>query len=497
MQYFAEPRTLAFSSLAAVILVLGLTFGANWVHQPVQANTAPAIPALSTAAGHDAAAALIPASGTFAPTVKQVAPAVVSITVSKMEKVSQRNMPFPFFGPEGFGAPFGGPPSDEGAERRRQGAGSGVIVSDDGYIVTNHHVIDGADKISVHLSDRRTLEAKLVGTDAKTDIAVLQVEDQDLPALPFGNSDNVEIGDIVLAVGNPFGIGQTVTMGIVGATGRGNLGIEDYEDFIQTDAAINPGNSGGALVNTRGELIGINTAILARGGGGNQGVGFAVPVNLAHHVMTQLVASGRVARGFLGVGIQDLDPKMAKAFELQEARGAVVRSVQPGGPAAEAGLKQGDVIVGMNGESFRDSRELRLSVAAQPPGSTVKLAVLRDGAEKVFPVKLEELPEDNSEPERSSSAGAAPRGLSVDELTPAIARQLNLAPGTQGVVVVNVKSGSAADEAGLRSGDVIREVARQPVSSVAEYRQRMGEAGDSVLLLVQRGDNPFFVVLAQ
>jgi serine protease Do len=484
------------SSVAALILILRLTFGANWVHQPVQAKTTPSVPALSTAVGHDAAAAVIPASGTFAPTVKQVAPAVVSITVSKVEKVSQRNMPFPFFGPEGFGAPFAGPPFEEDTEQRRQGAGSGVIISDDGYIVTNHHVIDGADKISVHLSDRRTLEAKLVGTDAKTDIAVLRVEARDLPALPFGNSDNVEIGDIVLAIGNPFGIGQTVTMGIVGATGRGNLGIEDYEDFIQTDAAINPGNSGGALVNARGELIGINTAILARGGGGNQGVGFAVPVNLAHHVMTQLVATGRVARGYLGVGIQDLDPKMAEAFELQEARGAVVRSVQPGGPAAEAGLKQGDVIVGMNGESFHDSRELRLNVAAQPPGSTVKLAVVRNGAEQMFPVKLVEFPEDGAEPERSSNAGTAPRGLSVDELTPAVARQLNLPAGTQGVVVVNVKPGSAADEAGLRSGDVIREVARQPVTSVAEFRQKMGEAGDSVLLLVQRGDNPFFAVLA-
>ncbi|MDA1313318.1 MAG: DegQ family serine endoprotease [Acidobacteria bacterium] len=483
------------SSLAALFLVLTLTFGASWLHQPVQAKTSPGIPALSTAVAHDGSAAMLPASGSFAPVVKQVAPAVVSITVSKVEKVSQRNMPIPFFGPEGFGAPFGGPPSGEDTERRRQGAGSGVIVSNDGYIVTNHHVIDGADKISVHLSDQRTLDAKLVGTDAKTDIAVLRIEAQNLPVLPFGNSDNVEIGDIVLAVGNPFGIGQTVTMGIVGATGRGNLGIEDYEDFIQTDAAINPGNSGGALVNARGELIGINTAILARGGGGNQGVGFAVPVNLAHHVMTQLVDTGRVARGFLGVGIQDLDPKMAKAFDLKDAHGAVVRSVQPDGPAAVAGLKQGDVIVGMNGESFRDSRELRLSVATQEPGSTVKLAAIRDGAERTFAVKLDEFPEDGAEPEHASSTGSEPRGLSVDELTPAIAQQLNLPGGTQGVVVVNVKSGSAADEAGLRRGDLIREIARHAVTNVAEYGQRMGEAGDSVLLLVQRGDNPFFIVL--
>ena len=318
---------------------------------------------------------------------------------------------------------------------------------------------------------------------------------ENLPVLPFGNSDNVEIGDIVLAIGNPFGIGQTVTMGIVGATGRGNLGIEDYEDFIQTDAAINPGNSGGALINVRGELIGINTAILARGGGGNQGVGFAVPVNLAHHVMTQLVDNGRVVRGYLGVGIQDLDPKMAKAFDIEDTRGAVVRSVQPDGPASEAGLEQGDVIVGMNGERFDDARELRLSVATEQPGSTVRLAVVRGGLERSIPVKLGELPDGDREPVSSSSAGSSFQGLSVDELTPAVARQLDLPAGTEGVVVVNVKQGSAAAEAGLRRGDVIREVARQPVKSVMEYRQAIREVGDSILLLVQRGDNPFFVAL--
>jgi serine protease Do len=473
------------------MLVLTLAFGSNIVQEPTYAKTVPGVPALSAAVGPNPTAAMLPASGTFAPTVKQAAPAVVSIAVSKVERVSRRSGPLPFFGPEGFG----GPPSDERTERRRQGSGSGVIISGEGYVVTNHHVIEGAEKINVRLSDKRSFEAQLVGTDAKTDIAVLKVDAPDLPVLSFGNSDNVEIGDIVLAIGNPFGIGQTVTMGIVGALGRGGLGIEDYEDFIQTDAAINPGNSGGALINGRGELIGINTAILARGGGGNQGVGFAVPVNLAHHVVTQLVDTGRVARGYLGVGIQDLDPKMAKAFDLEDARGTLVRSVQPGGPSAEAGLQQGDVIVGINGEPFDDTRELRLSVAAQQPGSTVKLAVVRDGAERTVSVTLDEFPDSGREPERSSDAGSAPRGLSVDELTSAIARQLDLPARTQGVVVVKVKPGSAAAEAGLRPGDLIREVARRPVTNVEEYRQAMSKAVDSVLLLVQRGDNPFFVVL--
>ena len=496
---FSPPRRhriLAFTAVSAFAFVLVMVLGTHVLNQPTYGKNAPVIPALAVPAVADPAAARIPASGTFAPVVKQAAPAVVSITVSKTESApaAMRNFPFPF-GPQGFG-----PMPDEGAERRgperrSQGAGSGVIINEEGYIVTNHHVIDGADEIEVHLSDKRDLKAKLVGTDAKTDIAVLKVEATDLPVLPLGNSDHVEIGDIVLAIGNPFGIGQTVTMGIVGATGRGNLGIEDYEDFIQTDAAINPGNSGGALVNVRGELVGINTAILARGGGGNQGVGFAVPVNLAHHVMTQLTERGHVVRGYLGVSIQNLNPKMAKAFDIAEARGAVVGGVQPDGPAADAGLKQGDVIVGMDGKQFADARELRLNIAAEPPGSTVNLAVIRSGDETTIPVTLGEFPDENRGPESSSNAQPSSMGLSIDELTPAVARQLELPAGATGVVVVNVKPGSPAAEAGLRRGDVIAEVARQPIAGVAEFKAAIQGAGDSALLLIQRGENTFFVVL--
>ena len=346
-----RQRLWTAGGLAILVLTLGLLLGTGFVNEPTYGKTVPGVPTLAAAVAPDAANGLLPASGTFAPTVKRAAPAVVSITVSKVQKLSRRSSRFSPFGP---GFEFG-PPSDEEPERRGTGSGSGVIITKEGYIVTNHHVIDDAEDIKVHLADKRSLDAELIGTDAKTDIAVLKVDGDNLPILPFGNSDSVEIGDIVLAIGNPFGIGQTVTMGIVGATGRGNLGIEDYEDFIQTDAAINPGNSGGALVNVRGELVGINTAILARGSGGNQGVGFAVPVNLAHHVVTQLVDNGRVARGYLGVGIQDLDPKIAEAFNMQEARGALVRNVDPDGPARDSGLQQGDVIIGVDGNRVDDA----------------------------------------------------------------------------------------------------------------------------------------------
>lgn len=486
-----KHRFLALSGACTLILALAAVLGTDLLPGSAYGKTVPTIPALAASVGPDSDASRIPESGTFAPTIKKASPAVVSITVSMTEHspAVRGHLEAPFFGP-GFG-PF----PNEDSPRRRQGSGSGVIISEGGYIVTNHHVIEGADEIKVHLADKRSFDADLIGADAKTDIAVLKVTASDFPVLPLGNSDDVEIGDIVLAIGNPFGIGQTVTMGIVGATGRGDLGIKQYEDFIQTDAAINPGNSGGALINVRGELVGINTAILTRGSGGNQGVGFAVPVNLAHHVMTQLVDRGRVVRGYLGVGIQDLDPKMAQAFELPDARGALVRSVQPDSPAADAGLEQGDVIIGIDGEKLDDSRELRFGIAAEQPGTTLRLAVIRDGDERTIPVQLGEFPEENRGPERSFDDRSSSLGLTVDELTPAVARQLDLPVGTQGVVVVNVEPGSPAAEKGLRRGDVISEVARRQVLGVADFHRALRESNDSVLLLIQRGDDPFFVVL--
>jgi serine protease Do len=455
----------------------------------------PEVPKLG-AEGRDKSAAEVPLTGTFAPVVERVAPAVVSIKSARtVQAQPQMGLPF-FFGP---GGPFGGPEvpeGDGGGEFRQYGDGSGVIVSADGLVVTNHHVVDRATKVEVHLSDRRHFDAKVLGSDPKTDIAVLKIDARDLPVLSFGNSDNVKVGDIALAIGNPFGIGQTVTMGIVGATGRGNLGIEDYEDFIQTDAAINPGNSGGALINTRGELIGINTAILARGGGGNQGVGFAVPVNLAHSVMSQLVEKGRVDRGFLGVGIQDLTPDMTKTFKTPDSAGALVRDVEPNSPGERAGLQRGDVIRELNGTPIMDSRQLRLKIGGTAPGETVQLEILRDGTPKNLTAKLGEMPGDQKAAAPAEGESSALEGVQLDELTPAIARQLKLDPGTEGVVVTNVARGSAAAEAGLSRGDVIMEVNRKPVTSVAEFRSLASAAGkQAIVLLVNHNGNVAYIVV--
>jgi serine protease Do len=356
-------------------------------------------------------------------------------------------------------------------------------------------VIDGATDVKVHLSDKRELTAKIVGSDKKTDIAVLKVDATDLPVLPLGNSKNVEVGDIVLAIGNPFGIGKTVTMGIVGATGRRGLSIEDYEDFIQTDAAINPGNSGGALINTRGELIGINTAILSRSGG-NQGVGFAVPVNLAHHVMKQIMENGKVVRGYLGVLIQPVNPAIAKAFGVSKNNGALVGDVTAGSPASKAGVKQGDVITSVDGTPVDDPSQLRLQIASMAPGTEVNLKVLRDGKEQTIPVTLGELPSQPGENAKSEKTSSPMSGLSVDDLSPAVAQQLDLPAGTKGVVIVNVQPGSAAADAGLRRGDVISEVARKPVTTVEEFNQAVRAAGTGdVLLLVNRGGSSMYVVV--
>jgi len=328
---------------------------------------------------------------TFAPVAKAVLPAVVNISATKIVPAMARPEDNP------FGNAFPGFRMPD-RPSRQQGEGSGVIISPDGYIVTNNHVVDGATELTVSLSDKRVMKAKVIGTDARTDIALVKVEAKDLPHLTLGSSANVEVGDIALAVGNPFGLGETMTMGIISATGRGGLGIEDYEDFIQTDASINPGNSGGALVNTKGELIGINTAILSGGGGGNQGVGFAVPVDMVRQVMTQLKDKGVVTRGRLGIYFQELTPKLGSALGVKAAQGAVVTEVVPDGPAAKTGLKKDDVIVALNGKEI-DGRSLRLAVGAMSPGATVNLTVLRDGAERKYSVTLDTMATEAQKPE--------------------------------------------------------------------------------------------------
>ncbi len=480
----------AFLSLFVALAVM-VGVGAFVSVQPSRAG-ASAIPDLAPATRAEGAAQL-PASGTFAPLVKRAAPAVVSVQSERTAKQAEMPQGFPFdffFGP-------GGPQQPE-RERRQKGVGSGVIVSPDGYILTNHHVVEEADKVEVVLSDERTFSAEIVGSDAKTDIAVLKVDAKGLPTLDLGNSDVVEVGDIVLAIGNPFGIGQTVTMGIVGATSR-SFGImarqQGYEDFIQTDAAINPGNSGGALINSNGQVVGINTAILSRSGG-NNGVGFAVPINLAHSIMRQLVDNGRVVRGYMGVQIGDVDAKMAKLLELPDSRGAVVSSVVPDGPADRAGLKRYDVIRAIGGEEVRDNRELRLKVAALPPGREVGVTVLRDGAEKELSLTLDEFPEDEPQTAQSSSPESILGGVDVEELTPEIAGRLRLGPGVQGVVVTRVAPGSPAAEAGLEPGDVIEEVNREAVTDVRTYRGLLSKAADdAALLLVHRRGTSSLVIV--
>jgi Do/DeqQ family serine protease len=351
------------------------------------------IPAAGASNGASKMAAL---TTSFAPVVKNAQPAVVSIASTKVVKISGDEGATPFFDDPMFRRFFGDGPQDrfgKPREQREHGLGSGVIVSPDGYILTNNHVIEGANEINVYASDKREMKARVIGADPKTDIAVVKVEGKNMPTLPFADSSQAQVGDIALAIGNPFGIGQTVTMGIISATGRGDLGIEDYEDFIQTDAAINPGNSGGALINASGQLIGVNTAILS-GAGGNQGVGFAVPSNLARAVMNQLLRNGKVVRGYLGVMIQPVTPEIAKALNLPDARGALVSEVTAGAPAAKAGMAPGDCIVELNGQRVDDSRELRLKTGELAPGSNVKLKLIRDGNPREVSITLGELPKE-------------------------------------------------------------------------------------------------------
>ncbi|MGH9748181.1 MAG: DegQ family serine endoprotease [Candidatus Acidiferrales bacterium] len=433
----------------------------------------------------------------FSAVLKPALPAVVNIHTSKVVKQHQGFNPFgsdPMFR-QFFGDQFGqqGKPQPE----REQSLGSGVILTPDGIIVTNNHVIDGASDIKVQLSDKREFRAKLIGTDPKTDVAILKIEASGLPTLPLGDSSSLHVGDLVFAIGDPFGIGETATMGIVSATGRGGLGIENYEDFIQTDASINPGNSGGAMIDLHGNLVGINTAILTGGSGGNQGVGFAIPISLAKNVMDQILTHGKVVRGYLGVYIQDVTPEIAKAFGLEQAGGALVGDVSPDTPAARAGLKKGDVILKLNGEPVDSRNQLTLRVSQTPPGTPVKLGVWHDGKMEDLSITLGELPDKSAKAEGEETSGnSALEGVDVDEITPEIAQDLKLPAGTHGVVVTAVDPSSPAATTGLSRGDVIQEVNHKPVHSVAEYNQAITSTGKRpVLLLVNKGGRTTFIVV--
>jgi Do/DeqQ family serine protease len=478
-------RVLAVAS-AAGLLAAGLMAG-TVMGGAAQAG---ALEAVRTTAG----VAPVPASSGYAEVVSRVAPSIVTVRSERLVKPAA----MPFGGEEGeipfFGRGFSLPGPDM-APRRQGGLGSGVIVSADGYLLTNNHVVDGAEKVRVELADKRSFTAKVVGTDAASDLAVLKVEAAGLPALAFGDSDALRVGDVVLAFGNPLGVGQTVTMGIVSAKGRATgSGDGSFEDFLQTDAPINQGNSGGALVNTAGQLVGINSQILTPSGG-NIGIGFAIPSRMAESVMTQLVKTGRVQRSQLGVAIQGVSPEIAASLGLKDERGALVSSVSKDSPAEKAGIEKGDVIVSIDGVAVSDGNALRNRIASTKPGSTVSLGLVRDGVEKTVQVTLRELASTQAADAKAEPAEGARLGLSVRPVTPQDARELGI-PSGKGLLVAEVDPAGPAAAAGIRPGDVIEEVNRKPVTDVAELRAAAKSSGDRpALVLVNRKGASLFLAM--
>jgi serine protease Do len=430
---------------------------------------------------------------------RQAVPAVVFVTVEKTvesRNPTGLNNPFEGFG-EDFLERFFGRRFSEGQQprERQQGAGSGFIISPDGQILTNYHVVGDADRVTVKLNDGREFTAKTIGTDQPSDVAVIKIDAKDLPVLRLGDSDAMEVGDWVIAAGNPFGLTESITVGVISAKGRSRLGIADFEDFIQTDAAINPGNSGGPLINLQGEAIGVNTAIASRSGG-YMGIGFAIPSNMVKAVKDQLVTQGKVVRGYLGIRIQELTRALAQSMHLDTTEGVLVADVTNGSPAAKAGLKRGDVILALNGRPMTDPGQLRNTVAMSAPGTKVPVEILRDNKKREITVELGELPREQTAARAGGEEGQSPvrLGFSVQNLTPDIARQLGY-DDTKGVVVTQIDPRSEAYQAGVRRGMVIREVNHQEVNNMQDFQEAVQKAEQEkqVLMLVESQQATLYV----
>lgn len=469
-------------------LVAGLLMasGLNW--------TSPSVAGDFTGEQHVSTSAPPDMPSSFAGLADQLSPTVVNVKVTKIEKVAFEGYQVPE-GPFGdFFERFFKEMPRMPRDYRSQGAGSGVIISKDGYILTNNHVVDGAKEVTVTMANKKEYKAKVVGRDAKTDLAVLKVDaKKSFPSAALGDSENLKVGDWVLAIGNPFGLNHTVTSGIVSAKGR-VIGAGPYDDFIQTDASINPGNSGGPLFNMRGEVVGINTAIIPQG----QGIGFAIPVNTAKPLIPQLVKDGEVTRGYLGVNIQTITPDLAKAMNVENREGALVSDVVADSPADDGGIERGDIIIAYNGKDVKDSNDLPAMVAGTPVDAEVTVTVLRDGKERQLSVKVGKLTTAVAKLENASQPTKGKWGLQLHELSPRMEQQFRLR-ADKGVVVVGVEPGSPAHEAGIQQGDVIVEVNRHPVDSIEDVKKNIAKSDDEehLLLLVQRENGKFFVPLEQ